>query len=155
MLFIFIAITNIYYLSLFSASTFKGNKLHIGMFFSTSEVLGVLGAQSLIKYLPDNLAYIVCTSNIIVLNSILRLMDIPETAVLFIILFLICQVGMATNISFILQNTRVDPKLLGMSLEFNYSAGVMTSMAMPFVSKMKEPFPFTVLLMLGVFRSHL
>jgi hypothetical protein len=73
--------------------------------------------------ISDKLSMLMSLTFVLGLNFVIKYVQISETTLYVLFMVQIFFVGSAFNILFVLQDSRINPKLLGISFEINYSFG--------------------------------
>lgn len=123
MLLLFAADINMYFFVLYNSSQLKGNPIQIVMLFGLAEVLGIIFGERFIHMISDRLSMLISLSVVLALSFVIKYADISENTLYVLFMVQIFFVGSAFNILFVLQDSRINPKLLGISFEINYSFG--------------------------------
>lgn len=142
-MFLNFAVINIYFFGLYNSSQIKGNPIMILIMFGIAEAFGILFGEKLLHQVVSNASLAMAVSLVIILgmNTYIKYGDLSENAVLIFFLIFVFFIGNAFNLIFTVQAEQINPKLIGIAFEINYSFGQITTMACPIIAKMDEPYP--------------
>ena len=155
MMLLYFAQVNIYFFGLFNGSSLKrnGNQAQICMLWGISEVVGVQIGHRIQHYLSNKNAMILALSLIVLWNWVIKSYPWSEHMLLVLFMCEITCIGMTGNLIFTVFESRTNPKLLNIALEFNICFGNLTTLACPVIARMHEPAPTvysTFLCLLGI-----
>jgi predicted MFS family arabinose efflux permease len=155
MMLLYFAQVNIYFFGLFNGSSLKrnGNTAQICMLWGISEVVGVQIGHRIQHYLSNKNGMILALSLIIFWNWVIKSYPWSEHMLLLLFMAEITCIGMTGNLIFTVFESRTNPKLLNIAMEFNICFGNLTTLACPVIARMHEPTPTvysTFLCLLGI-----
>lgn len=132
------------YFSSFVIAQMQGDKFTIIVIFGVGFCLGMIVGALLLskKVFDDYVCYILAQYLIFTSILIPFVIDkLPETAIYVLFFFRMIGCGICINLQYIIIGTRLNPLLLGTSLEICFCFANLMASIQPVVANLKEPIP--------------